>query len=52
MTISVPLATRALRIVSGEGNFPVPKKRREVNRRPAMTSSDIGSQIRQTAGNV
>jgi hypothetical protein len=38
VTISVPLAASASRMASGEGNFPVPKIRRERNSRPAMMS--------------
>ena len=37
VTISVPLAASASRMASGEGNFPVPRIRREPNVRPAMT---------------
>ena len=43
VTIWVPDAARASRIVSFDENFPVPVNRRDVNSRPAMTSGwDIG----------
>src|SRR5580704_19338501 len=41
VTISVPLADKASRMLSGEGNFPVPKIRRESKVRPAMTNGRL-----------
>jgi hypothetical protein len=48
VTISAPLDSRASRIISGDENFPVPRKRRERNSRPAITkffATDIGAKI-------
>ena len=41
VTICVPLAVKASRIDSLEGNFPVPRNRREWKERPAMVRIDM-----------
>ena len=41
VTISVPEARIACSIISLELNFPVPRKRRELNSRPAITNFSI-----------
>jgi hypothetical protein len=45
VTISVPLASSALAMVSLEANFPVPKRSREEKVRPAMTSGSCDGAI-------
>ena len=45
VTISAPLAASASRIASGDENFPVPRMRRELNRRPAITSEPLTGNI-------
>ena len=45
VTISVPLASSASRIASGDENFPVPTMRRDWNSRPATTSGRLATDI-------
>src|SRR5271154_1934381 len=45
VTISVPLAAIASRIASGDGNFPVPKTRRDWKLRPAIVNGWFSNRI-------
>jgi hypothetical protein len=45
VTISVPLADRASRMLSGDGNFPVPKISRDSKVFPAMTNGRLKNDI-------
>jgi len=49
VTISVPLAASASRIVSGDENFPVPMMSREVNFLPAIVNgpTDIPRNVKE-----